>query len=45
MAVLCVDLMTVHVFISIAVAWGWGSCGFHGLDEFTEVSIYDEMGC
>jgi len=25
--------------ISSAVAWGWGSCGFHGLDEFTEVRI------
>ncbi len=29
--------------ISSAAAWGWGSCGFHGLDEFTEVRVYDEM--
>jgi hypothetical protein len=30
-------------FISSAAAWGWGNCGFHGLDEFAEVRIYDEM--
>jgi len=29
--------------ISSAAAWGWGSCGFHGLDEFTEVRVYDEL--
>ena len=29
--------------ISSAAARGWGSCGFHGLDEFTEVRIYDEL--
>ncbi len=33
------------IFCISSAAAEWGSGRFHGLDEFTEVRIYDEMGC